>query len=80
MYVYSRGGPQTAPAPRPSLIYCGVSYLLHGEKVDFEKSSVQYKSTDVLGSFFDHEDGGDTSFRNVDVLNPEDCALYSHIC
>jgi hypothetical protein len=22
MYVYSRGGPQTAPAPRPSLIYC----------------------------------------------------------
>jgi hypothetical protein len=22
MYVYSRGGPPTAPAPRPSLIYC----------------------------------------------------------
>jgi hypothetical protein len=22
MYVYIRGGPQTAPAPRPSLIYC----------------------------------------------------------
>jgi hypothetical protein len=22
MYVYSRGGPQPAPAPRPSLIYC----------------------------------------------------------
>jgi hypothetical protein len=22
MYVYSRGGPQTALAPRPSLIYC----------------------------------------------------------
>jgi hypothetical protein len=22
MYVYSRGGPQTAPAPRPSMIYC----------------------------------------------------------
>jgi hypothetical protein len=22
VYVYSRGGPQTAPAPRPSLIYC----------------------------------------------------------
>jgi hypothetical protein len=25
MYVYSRGGPQTAPAPRPSLIYCAFS-------------------------------------------------------
>jgi hypothetical protein len=22
LYVYSRGGPQTAPAPRPYLIYC----------------------------------------------------------
>jgi hypothetical protein len=22
MYVYSRGGPHSAPAPRPSLIYC----------------------------------------------------------
>jgi hypothetical protein len=22
MYIYSRGGPHTAPAPRPSLIYC----------------------------------------------------------
>jgi hypothetical protein len=26
MYVYSRGGPQTAPAPRPSLIYCAFPY------------------------------------------------------
>jgi hypothetical protein len=25
MYVYSRGGPQPAPAPRPSLIYCADS-------------------------------------------------------
>jgi hypothetical protein len=24
MYVYSRGGPPTAPAPRPSLIYCAL--------------------------------------------------------
>jgi hypothetical protein len=24
LYVYSRGGPQTAPAPRPSLIYCAL--------------------------------------------------------
>jgi hypothetical protein len=24
MYVYSRGGPHTAPAPRPSLIYCAL--------------------------------------------------------
>jgi hypothetical protein len=24
MYVYSRGGPQTAPAPRPFLIYCAL--------------------------------------------------------
>jgi hypothetical protein len=27
MYVYSRGGPQTAPAPRPSLIYCASPIL-----------------------------------------------------
>jgi hypothetical protein len=26
MYVYSRGGPQTAPAPRPFLIYCAFPY------------------------------------------------------
>jgi hypothetical protein len=25
MYVYSRGGPKTAPAPRPSLIYCALA-------------------------------------------------------
>jgi hypothetical protein len=24
MYVYSRGGPPTAPAPGPSLIYCAL--------------------------------------------------------
>jgi hypothetical protein len=24
MYVYSRGGPHTALAPRPSLIYCAL--------------------------------------------------------
>jgi hypothetical protein len=24
VYVYSRGGPQMAPAPRPSLIYCAL--------------------------------------------------------
>jgi hypothetical protein len=24
VYVYGRGGPQTAPAPRPSLIYCAL--------------------------------------------------------
>jgi hypothetical protein len=29
MYVYSRGGPPTAPAPRPSLIYCAfLRYLI----------------------------------------------------
>jgi hypothetical protein len=27
-YVYSRGGPQPAPAPRPSLIYCAWQCLL----------------------------------------------------
>jgi hypothetical protein len=26
LYVYSRGGPQTAPAPRPFLIYCAFPY------------------------------------------------------
>jgi hypothetical protein len=26
MYVYSRGGPQPAPAPRPSLIYCACKH------------------------------------------------------
>jgi hypothetical protein len=26
MHVYSRGGPKTAPAPRPSLIYCAFPY------------------------------------------------------
>jgi hypothetical protein len=30
MYVYSRGGPQTAPAPRPSLIYCALELKLNG--------------------------------------------------
>jgi hypothetical protein len=28
MYVYSRGGPQTAPAPRPSLIYCALQCVI----------------------------------------------------
>jgi hypothetical protein len=27
MYVYSRGGPHTALAPRPSLIYCASVYM-----------------------------------------------------
>jgi hypothetical protein len=28
MYVYSRGGPPTAPAPRPSLIYCACILII----------------------------------------------------
>jgi hypothetical protein len=41
MFVYSRGGPQTAPAPRPSLIYCASrvrnSLNVNRSKIYFEK-------------------------------------------
>jgi hypothetical protein len=36
VYIYSRGGPHTALAPRPSLIYC--AYLL-GDSIDTIKKT-----------------------------------------
>jgi hypothetical protein len=32
MYVYSRGGPQPAPALRPSLFYCALAALVRGRR------------------------------------------------
>jgi hypothetical protein len=54
MYVYSRGGPHTALAPRPSLIYCAYfSELLYdwrftANRFVFATSPLRLTTRDLL--------------------------------
>jgi hypothetical protein len=47
MYVYSRGGPQTVPAPRPSLIYCASDYDLSNEILTERKANGEFRKVNL---------------------------------
>jgi hypothetical protein len=60
MYVYSRGGPQTAPAPRPSLIYCAFTITYASGFILEDLINLKIKKNHVYFSFFNSE-----IFRNT---------------